>query len=88
MRPRPTRPTGQSDMFRGRLDQIINLDHELPRLARLIDWGFIEGRCGEAYSDIVGQSPLPTRLMTGSTAERRRMSRLMAGVMRRLWPAV
>ena len=43
MRPRPTRQTGQGDMFRARLDQIINLDHELVRLARLIDWGFIEG---------------------------------------------
>jgi transposase, IS5 family len=65
MRPRPTRQTGQSDLFRARLDQIINLDHELPRLARLIDWRFIEGRCGEAYSDAVGQPPLPTRLMAG-----------------------
>jgi len=65
MRPRPTHQTGQSDMFRARLDQIINLDHELPRLARLIDWGFIEGRCGEAYSDAVGHPPLATRLMAG-----------------------
>jgi transposase, IS5 family len=65
MRPRPTRQTGQSDMFRARLDQIINLDHELPRLARLIDWDFIEGRCGAAYSEAVGHPPLPTRLMAG-----------------------
>ena len=65
MRPRPMRPTGQSDMFRSRLDQIINLDHELVRLARLIAWGFIEGRCGEAYCDAVGHPPLPTRLMAG-----------------------
>jgi IS5 family transposase len=52
-------------MFRARLDQILNLDHELVRLARLIDWSFIETRCGAAYSDIAGQPPLPTRLMAG-----------------------
>ena len=65
MRPREQRQTGQSDLFRARLDQIINLDHELVRLGRLIDWSFIEARCGEAYSDVPGQPPLPTRLMAG-----------------------
>ena len=65
MRPRQQRATGQADMFRARLDQILNLDHELVRLARLIDWSFIETRCGAAYSDVAGQPPLPTRLMAG-----------------------
>ena len=62
MRPRVQPPTGQTDMFRARLDQMINLEHELVRLGRLIDWRFIESRCGEAYSDAPGQ---PTRLMAG-----------------------
>lgn len=65
MRPRQQQQTGQTDMFRARLDQIINLDHELVRLGRLIDWRFIEDRCGAAYSDVAGQPPLPTRLMAG-----------------------
>jgi IS5 family transposase len=52
-------------MFQARLDQILNLDHELVRLARLIDWHFIEERCGAAYSDAPGHPPLPTRLMAG-----------------------
>lgn len=65
MRPRVQPPTGQTDMFRVRLDQMINLEHELVRLGRLIDWRFIESRCGEAYSDAPGQPPLPTRLMAG-----------------------
>lgn len=65
MRPRQQPQTGQTDLFRARLDQIINLDHELVRLGRLIDWRFIEGRCGEAYCDAPGQPPLPTRLMAG-----------------------
>ena len=46
MRPREQPQTGQADMFRARLDQIINLDHKLVRLGRLIDWRFIESRCG------------------------------------------
>jgi transposase, IS5 family len=65
MRPRQPAQPGQTDLFRARLDQIINLDHELVRLGRLIDWRFIESRCGEAYSDVAGQPPLPTRLMAG-----------------------
>ena len=65
MRPRERRETGQTDMFRARLDQILNLEHELVRLGRLIDWSFIEARCGQAYSDAPGQPPLPTRLMAG-----------------------
>jgi IS5 family transposase len=52
-------------MFQARLDQILNLEHELVRLARLIDWRFIEERCGAAYSDVPGHPPLPTRLMAG-----------------------
>ena len=65
MRPREQRQTGQSDLFRARLDQIISLEHALVRLGRLIDWSFIEARCGEAYSDAPGHPPLPTRLMAG-----------------------
>jgi len=65
MRPPKQPETGQTDMFRARLDQILNLDHELARLARLIDWRFIEERCGAAYSDVVGHPPLATRLMAG-----------------------
>jgi transposase, IS5 family len=65
MRPRQHQDSGQTDMFRSRLDQILNLDHELARLARLIDWSFIENHCGTAYSDVAGQPPLPTRLMAG-----------------------
>jgi transposase, IS5 family len=65
MKPRPHRETGQTDLFRPRLDQIINPADEVVRLGRQIDWGFIEAKCGEAYSDVPGQPPLPTRLMAG-----------------------
>ena len=65
MRPRERRETGQADIFRSRLDQIIDLDHPLARLARTIGWEFLETECGAVYSDGPGQPPLPTRLMAG-----------------------
>jgi transposase, IS5 family len=65
MRPKERRDTGQSDLFRARLDQIVNLTHPLVKLARTIDWGFLEERFGGVYSDGPGQPPLPTRLMAG-----------------------
>jgi malate synthase len=42
MRPRERRESGEQDLFRARLDQIIDMDHALVRLARTIDWGFLE----------------------------------------------
>jgi transposase, IS5 family len=65
MRPRERRETGQRDLFRARLDQIVDLDHPLVKLARAIDWSFLEERCGAVYTDEPGRPPLPTRLMAG-----------------------
>jgi hypothetical protein len=65
MRPRERRETGEQDLFRSRLDQIIDLKHPLATLGRTVDWGFLEGRFGEVYTDDPGQPPLPTRLMAG-----------------------
>jgi IS5 family transposase len=65
MKPRERRESGEQDLFRARLDQIINMQHELVKLAKAISWRFIEERCGEVYSDGPGMPPLPTRLMAG-----------------------
>ncbi len=65
MKPRDRRETGAQDMFRSRLDQIINLKHELVTLSKTVSWSFIEGKCGEVYADGPGMPPLPTRLMAG-----------------------
>jgi IS5 family transposase len=65
MRPKERRETGQSDLFRARLDQIVDPTHPLVRLAGSIDWGFLEARCGAVYDDDPGRPPLPTRLMAG-----------------------
>ena len=65
MRPRERHESGQNDLLRSRLDQIIDPTHPLVKLARGIDWGFLEGRLGAVYADGPGRPPLPTRLMAG-----------------------
>ena len=65
MRPKERRDTGQTDLLRSRLDAIIDLGHPLVKLARTIDWSFLEQRFGAVYEDKPGRPPLPTRLMAG-----------------------
>src|SRR2546428_8807371 len=65
MRPRERRETSEQDLFRSRLDQIIDIKHALVKLARPIDWRFLEQPFGAVYPDKPGQPPLPTRLMAG-----------------------
>jgi IS5 family transposase len=65
MRPRERRETGEQDLFRSRLDQIIDMKHPLVTLGRTVDWAFLEREFGAVYTDGPGQPPLPTRLMAG-----------------------
>src|ERR671920_1726496 len=65
MRPKERLETGQTDLFRARLDQIVDLNHPLAKLSRTIEWSFLEERFGAVYSDGPGPPPLPTRLMAG-----------------------
>src|ERR1700729_1431499 len=65
MQPRERRETGEQDLFRSRLDQIIDMKHALVTLGRTVDWEFLEERFGEVYTDDPGRPPLPTRLMAG-----------------------
>src|SRR5438093_3665567 len=58
------RPRVEQELFRSRLDQIIDMNHALVKLARAIDWRFLEETFGAVY-DKPGQPPLPTRLMAG-----------------------
>jgi transposase, IS5 family len=51
MRPKQPETTISGDLFRARLDQIINLKHELAQLAGKIDWDFIDGKIAPLYSD-------------------------------------
>lgn len=65
MRPKERREGGQNDLFKARLDQIVDPGHALVKLSRTIDWRFLEERFGAAYDDDPGRPPLPTRLMAG-----------------------
>src|SRR5207302_9366628 len=49
MRPRERRETSEQDLFRSRLDQIIDMKHALVKLGRAIDWRFLEERFGAVY---------------------------------------
>ena len=53
MQPKERRETGEQDLFRSRLDQIIDLQHALVRLARSIDWRFLEEKFGAVYTNRV-----------------------------------
>jgi len=64
MRPRKHETSGSNDLFRARLDQIINLKHELAQLAGKIDWDFIDGEIAPLYSDR-GRPGIETRFAIG-----------------------
>src|ERR1700739_509671 len=64
MRPKQRDVTGENDLFRARLDQIINMKHELVRLAARIDWAWIDGEIAPLYSD-KGRPGIETRFMIG-----------------------
>ena len=65
MKPREPRESGQQDMFRSRLDQILDMGHEKVTLSDRIDWCFLSEKMGDVYTDGPGQPPLSTRLMAG-----------------------
>jgi IS5 family transposase len=64
MRPKKPETTRSGDLFRARLDQIINLRHELAQLAGQIDWDFIDGEIAPLYSE-KGRPGIPTRFAIG-----------------------
>ena len=55
----------QKDLLRPSLDEIIDLGYPLARLARAIDWDFLDRRFSSVCRAGAGQPPLPTRLVAG-----------------------
>ena len=53
------------DMFKMRLDQIINLNHPIAKLANQIDWSFFDDAFAKYYSDHQGRPSKTIRLMAG-----------------------
>ena len=64
MRPKKHKTTGSNDLFRARLDQMINMKHELVLLAGKIDWDWIDGEIAPLYSEN-GRPGIETRFMIG-----------------------
>ena len=64
MRPKKHRTTGSNDLFRARLDQIINMKHELVLLAGKIEWDWIDDEIAPLYSEN-GRPGIETRFMIG-----------------------
>ncbi len=64
MRPKQQQKARHDDLFRARLDQIINMKHELVVLADKIEWAWLDEQLAESFSD-QGRPAEPVRFMLG-----------------------
>jgi len=64
MKPRKSESSPHEDLFRMKLEQLINQRHELCRLARAIDWQRCEAQFGALYAE-AGRPGIAVRLMVG-----------------------
>lgn len=56
---------GQLDLFRSRLENLVDHNHELVLLAESMNWQFFDEKFGNDFSDDNGRPALRTRLMVG-----------------------
>ncbi len=64
MRPKQQPKARHDDLFRARLDQIINMKHELVVLAGKIDWAWLDAQLADCFSD-QGRPAESVRFMIG-----------------------
>ena len=64
MRPKKHETTGEDDLFRARLDQIINMRNALVQLAGRLDWQHLDDEIAELYSD-KGRPGIESRFVIG-----------------------
>ena len=64
MRPRKQKKADHDDLFKARLDQIINMRHELVLLADRIDWDWIDEELAPFFAG-KGRPAEPVRFMIG-----------------------
>ncbi len=64
MRPKQQKKADHDDLFKSRLDQIINMKHELVALADRIDWAWLDEQLA-AYFSGEGRPAEPVRFMIG-----------------------
>lgn len=64
MKPRASKEVKSDDLFRSQLTQIINVQHELAKLAHRIDWDHIDQQVTPFFAT-EGRPAIPSRLMVG-----------------------
>jgi transposase, IS5 family len=64
MRPKKPETTGEGDLVRARLEQIINLKHELVQLGGKIDWDWVDREIAPLYSE-KGRPGIESRFVIG-----------------------
>jgi IS5 family transposase len=65
MKPKSSESSGQDDLFRIRLTDLLDPRHELYRLADLIDWRVLDQELGQYFMADTGAPALPARLIAG-----------------------
>jgi IS5 family transposase len=65
MQPSSKKTDNRMELFRERLENILNRQHELYKLAVLIDWNIFEKKFGKFYAVKKGRPGIPIRLMVG-----------------------
>jgi IS5 family transposase len=65
MGPRRSESIPQDELFRNRLENLIDQRHELVRLAGLIDWEVFDRQWGSLFSERRGAPAIATRLIAG-----------------------
>jgi len=65
MKPRETEKSGVGDLFRERLENLIDGRHPLAKLSEAVDWPVFEEAFGTLYDAEQGRPGVPVRLMVG-----------------------
>ena len=65
MKPSKAEKSGTEDLFRERLENLLDLSHALVKLSEALDWSVFEESFGELYDAEQGRPGVPIRLMVG-----------------------
>ena len=65
MKPRKQKTIPQDDLFKVRLQDIVNPQHPLVEMRDMVDWSTLDQELGHKFCATNGASALPTRLMVG-----------------------
>lgn len=63
---KPKKPeVSPEDLFRNKLENIINMSHPLVKLSEQLNWAYLDEQFGALYTEGFGRPGLATRLMAG-----------------------